>query len=180
MSRGLVAELDSPHQLGDMLPALFQEDEFAQRMCRALDEVLAPVFATLDCQEYYFDPTLTPVDFLDWLAGWVGVILDQNWPEARRRAWVEQAGELYRWQGTARGIAQYVALYTGQVPLVTDSGGVVWSGIPDGEVPGSPTPEVVVEVTVSDPTTVDTRHLDAIVAAAKPAHVAHRVEVVKS
>lgn len=176
--RGLIPDLGTPQPLELMLPGLFREDGFATRLCGALDEVLSPVLSTLDCLDAYLDPDLTPVDFLDWLAGWVGIMLDQNWPESRRRALVGRAGELYRWQGTARGIAQHVALYTGAQPEVDDSGGTASSEAPGGQLPGRSTPEVVVRVRVTDPASVDLRHLDAIVAAAKPAHVAHRVEVV--
>ena len=157
---------------------MYQEDDFAQGLCDGLDEVLAPVMATLGCLDAYFDPALTPLDFLDWLAGWVGVSLDQNWPELRRRALVARAGDLYRWQGTARGIAEHVALYSGVVPEVEDSGGAVWSPAPGGSLPGRAEPEVVVRVRSEDPGAIDLQHLDAIVAAAKPAHVAHRVEVI--
>ena len=176
--RGLIDGLDTPHPLERLLPALFQEDDFAQRLCAALDQVLAPAMSTLDCLDAYLDPALTPADFLDWLAGWVGVMLDQNWPESRRRALVARAGELYRWQGTARGIAEHVALYTGTEPEISDSGGTASSEQPGGPLPGQPTPEVVVRVRVADPASVDTRHLEAIVATAKPGHVTHRVEVV--
>ncbi len=66
--------------------------------------MLAPVFATLDCLDSYFDSYfdawLTPRDFLDWLAGWVGVVLDENWPLERQRALVGQMVALYGRRGT--------------------------------------------------------------------------------
>ena len=43
-----------------------------------LDQVLAPVFSTLDGLEAYVDPGTAPSDFLDWLASWVGIELDQH------------------------------------------------------------------------------------------------------
>jgi phage tail-like protein len=176
--RGTVPELDTPYPLSGLLPAMYQEDEFAVGLCDGLDEVLAPVLATLKCLEFYFDPAITPLDFVDWLAGWVAVSLDQNWPEARQRALVARAGDLYRWQGTTRGIAEHVALYAGVVPEVVDSGGAVWSPAPGGPLPGRAAPEVIVRVRAEDPGAIDLQQLDAIVAAAKPAHVAHRVEII--
>jgi phage tail-like protein len=176
--RSHIPELDTLYPLSTMLPAMYQEDNFAVGLCDGLDEVLAPVLATLTCLEYYFDPALTPLDFLDWLAGWVAISLDQNWPEARQRALVARAGDLYRWQGTARGIAEHVALYSGVVPQLEDSGGAVWSPAPGGPLPGRAEAEVIVRVQAEDLTAIDLQHLDAIVAAAKPAHVAHRVEIV--
>jgi hypothetical protein len=50
---------------------------------------------------------------------------------------------------------------------------------PGGELPGSPDPLVVVRVTVADPKAIDAQRLDALVSAAKPAHVLHRIEIVK-
>jgi phage tail-like protein len=175
--RGTVTGLGTPHPLGELLPALYQEDVFALRLCGALDDVLAPIIATLDCLDSYLDPNLTPLDFLDWLAEWVAVSLDQNWPEEQRRALVSRAAELYRWHGTVKGITEHVALYAGVTPEVQDSGGAVWSPVPGGPFPGSPALEVVVRVRVPDPSAMNPAHLDAIVAAVKPAHVAHRVEI---
>ena len=47
-------------------------------------------------------------------------------------------------------------------------------------MPGLCGPRLVVRVTVADPDAIDTARLDALVAAAKPAHVPHRVEIVKA
>ncbi|MDQ1374536.1 MAG: hypothetical protein QOJ09_1874, partial [Actinomycetota bacterium] len=85
-----------------MLPALYQDDDFALRFTAGLDDVAAPALAVLDNLTAYFDPLLAPSDFLPWLAGWVGIALDENWPEARQRALVARAGELYRSRGTAK------------------------------------------------------------------------------
>jgi hypothetical protein len=56
----------------------------------------------------------------------------------------------------------------------------MWSLAPGGQPPGRPEPEVVVRVHAPETAGIDIQHLDDIVAAAKPAHVAHRVEVVQS
>jgi phage tail-like protein len=175
--RGLIPGLGTPHPFGPLLPALFQEDDFVLRWCRGLDEVLAPVLSTLDCLDAYFDPALTPPDFLDWLAVWVNLSLDQNWPEERRRRLVYRAAELYRWQGTRRGIAEHVALYSGELPEIDDSGGAGWSAAPGGPLPGRAGGEIVVRVRPPPGHPVDWHHLEAIVATAKPAHIAHRIEV---
>ncbi|HYM50051.1 MAG TPA: phage tail protein, partial [Candidatus Limnocylindrales bacterium] len=107
-ARGLVPLLKTPHPLGAMLPGLFQDDGFAQRMMAAFDEVLAPIFSTLDNLEAYFDPWLAPEDFLDWLSAWVGLPLDETWPVERRRAFVARAYDLFRLRGTVRGLRAHV------------------------------------------------------------------------
>ncbi|MGG8406262.1 phage tail protein, partial [Streptomyces sp. 12297] len=70
--RRLVPGLPTPHPLGPQLPAVYAEDDTAQRITEALDEVLAPVLAVLDSLPAYFDPRLAPEDFGELLAAWVG------------------------------------------------------------------------------------------------------------
>lgn len=177
--RGHVAGLRTPHPLGPALPALYQDDDFALRMLSALDEVIAPIYATLDSFDAYLDPRLAPEDFLAWLAAWVGIGLDESWDEARRREVVARAVELYRLRGTATGLAAQVEIQTGGSVEIIENGATGWSVDPGGEMPGSPAPMVVVRVTVPDPRAVDAARLDALVATAKPAHVPHRIELVK-
>ena len=177
--RALVAGLPSAHPLGPSLPALYQDDDFAQRFLAGLDVVLAPIFSTLDNLDAYLDPNLAPDDFLAWLAGWVGIALDESWDESRRRAIVARAVELYRMRGTAIGLAGQVEIMTGGQVQIVENGATGWSVDPGGDLPGSPEPLVVVRVTVPEPKAVDAGRLDAMVAAAKPAHVLHRIEIVK-
>jgi phage tail-like protein len=182
--------LGSPHRLGAALPGLYQETDrileplgqagFVQRFTRALDDVLAPVYAALDSLPAYLDPQLTPVDFLDWLAGWVGVTLDETWPLSRRRALVGQAIRIYSLRGTARGLAEQIEIFTGIAPEIEESGGVSWSTTADSPLPGEPVPRVTVRLRAGPDEEIDERRLRALVAAARPAHVLAEVEVVKT
>lgn len=175
--RGMAAGLDTPYSFASLLPAIFQEDGVAIRLTAAFDDVLAPVIATLDCLHTYLDPKLAPTDFLDWLAGWVGVELDENWPLDRQRAIVTAAVALHRTRGTVAGLRALLELVTSGRVEVTDSGGTAWSNAPDAALPGSPAPMVTVRVFVPDPTAVSSRSIEALVAAGKPVHVAHQVAV---
>jgi phage tail-like protein len=177
--RGALSELESPHPLGWALPGLFHEDEFLQRFTSALDQVLAPILSTLDNLAAYFDPFLAPGDFVGWLAGWVGLELDENWPVSRQRTLVAGAAELHRWRGTVRGLAAHVALFTGCEPEIVDSGGCNWSSTPGADLPGTPERRVTVRIRAADAESVDRDRLERIVAAAKPAHVIHEIEVVE-
>jgi phage tail-like protein len=170
--RRLLPGLESPQPIGALLPALYQEDDFAQRLTTALDEVLAPVLVTLDCLDAYFDPLLAPDDFLDWLAGWVGVVLDEAWPLQRQRELVSEMVQLYQRRGTVSALRELLRIYTGAEPEISDNGGVAWSREPGADVPGSDAPFLVVRAGESP---AHARRLEAIVAAAKPAHVPHRV-----
>jgi phage tail-like protein len=177
--RGLVRALISPHPLGEALPALFQEDGFTQRFMSAFDASLAPVFATLDNLSAYFDPWLAPADFLEWLGSWFGLTLDEAWSLERRRAVLAHAFEFYRMRGTARGLKAQVEIFTGGTAEIIDTGGIATSTKAGEALPGSPNFAVMVRVAVDDPSTINTTRLEALVEAAKPAHVTHRVQVVK-
>lgn len=167
----------TPHPFAEMLPAMFHEDEFVLRLVGGLDDVLAPALVAMDCLWSYLDPLLAPADFLGWLAGWVGLATDRSWSVEQRRALVLQAAELYRWQGTARGLTTHVQLRAAEAEIV-DPGGVAWSQTPLGDLPGQADGEIVVRVPASGASTADPAELEAIVAAAKPAHIPHRVEIV--
>ena len=176
--RGGVAALATPHSLGETLPGIYRDEDFLQRFCAGLDEVLAPVLLTLDSMSAYIDPGTAPQDVLEWLAGWVGIALDGRHDTERRRAVVRSAFALHGVRGTAEGVRQAVALVFDGVPEVRDSGGTAWSVAAGGSLPGSDRQAMHVRLRVADRHSVDLQHLDAVVAAVKPAHVLHRVEVV--
>ena len=81
----LSAGLATPHPLGSTLPPLYHSDDFAQQLCAAFDDVLAPIFAILDCFPAYLDAGTAPEDMLDWLAGWIGLTLTDQGGAARKR-----------------------------------------------------------------------------------------------
>jgi phage tail-like protein len=176
--RGTLPDLESPVPLVTLLPSIYQDDLFTHRFTAGFDTVLAPVFASLDCIDAYIDPWLCPDDFLDWLAGWVGLVLDEDWPVERQRAFIANAVQLYRWRGTVEGLRAELAIYTGGSVEISETGGTVWSPRPGGRFPGEEVPRMAVRITVDDPASVNQRRLDAMIAAAKPAHVVHTAEVV--
>ena len=179
--RGVIEGLASPHPLAATLPALYQEnDDFAVRFCEALDEVLAPVLLALDNIDAYVDPLTAPSDFLEWLAAWVGIDLDETWPDVKQREQVKNAVELYRWRGTKKGLSDVIELYAGVKPEIEDNGGTVASDGPQGPLPGTPRPHVRITVRVPAGRDVDEGRLHDLVSTAKPAHVPHTIEVVRS
>ena len=177
--RGLVNSLNSPHPLGQYLPSLYQEDDFAQRFLSAFDAALAPIFVTLDNLNAYMDPWLAPEDFLDWLGSWFGLTLDEAWSVERRRALVANAFEFYRMRGTSKGLKAHVEVFTGGTVEIVDTGGLATSTTAGAPFPGSPNFAVLVRVQVDDPASVNMVRLEALVAAAKPAHLTHKIQVVK-
>lgn len=176
--RGTIEGLASPHPLGGQLPAMFLADPFAQQLCAALDEVLAPVLATLDSFPAYLDPATAPEDDLAWLAGWLGMTVDNNQPEGRRRDLVAAGVELLSRRGTVQGLRDAIRAYLDLEVDISEPGGAHWSSTSGTPLPGTRGGELVVRVPVTDPASFDVRRLDAVVAAVVPAHVRFRVEVV--
>jgi phage tail-like protein len=175
--RGTVIGIPTAKPLIELLPAVYQEDEMTGRLTAGLDDVLAPVFMTLDALDAHVDPQLCPEDFIDWLAGWVGLVLDETWPVDRRRELVARGVEIYRMRGTVEGLRAEVEIFTGGTVEISETGGTAWSPTPGGEFPGEAEPRLAVRVTVDHPEALSEKTLDALVAAAKPAHVVHRVEI---
>jgi phage tail-like protein len=176
--RGLLPAVATPHPVAHTLPGLYEDDSFVQRFCSGLDVVLAPVLYTLDSLSAYLDPGTAPDDVLEWLAGWVGIALDGSSDPRRRRELVRSAFVVHRLRGTAEGIRRAVAVAFDAEPEVRETGAAGWSADPTAPVPGTFPQAVVVRLRIADPSPVDLERLDAVVAAVKPAHVPHRVEIV--
>ena len=175
--RGAVEGLRSAHPLGRTLPALYQDDDFVQRLCSGLDEVLAPVLLTLDGLPAYLDPGTAPEDVLEWLGGWVGLAVEA--PDARRRTLVREAVELHRWRGTVQGVRRALAAALDLECDVEDTGGSAWSSDPGASPPGTAPAALTVTVRSDDPDSVDVERVESLVAAVTPAHVPRRVRVVQ-
>jgi phage tail-like protein len=173
-----IADLPTPHPIGDRLPSVYQDGDFVRGFTSALDGVLAPAFVVLDCFAAYLDPHLTPPDFIDWLATWVGLEIDEGWPEEQRRELVASAVELHRWRGTCRGLATQVRLLTGGEVEVTDNGGCAAADRPDAPLPGAEEPAVVVRIRLPDPGSVDRGTLLTAITEVVPAHVRVHLELV--
>jgi len=176
--RRAVPRLPSPRPFDRELPSLLQDDEFCVGLTSALDEVIAPVFATLDCWDSYLDPHLAPDDFVDWVASWVGVDIDETWPLDRRRQLVEDVVALYRIRGTVAGLAAHLHLYTAATPEILENGGCRWSQEADSPLPGTADAVMAVRLRVPDPALINRSTVDRIVAASRPAHLAYTVEII--
>ncbi|MGP3686804.1 phage tail protein [Streptomyces sp. IBSNAI002] len=180
MSRAAVPGLPSRHPIGEQLPALYADDDFAQRFTAGLDTVLAPVFSVLDNLPAYFDPRLAPADFLPWLATWVGGVDDPRWPLELRREAVARAVELHRWRGTRRGLTEALRLILGVSAEVSGDGAATWSRTPGADLPPAPPQEVLIRVWPlhdGGAHPVDADRVHALIRTLCPVHTVCRVEV---
>jgi phage tail-like protein len=114
------------------LPAVYREDavsaDFLDRFLALFEALWDTIGQRVEDIAGYFDPDSTPAagagpgatDFLSWLASWLGLALDRQWPEERRRRLVKYAHQLYRQRGTPEGLRLHIELYTGLKPYVLE------------------------------------------------------------
>jgi phage tail-like protein len=86
-----------------------------------LDGLVDPVSGAVRLAgiQRYFDPgpnlpdhERAPEKFLDWLAGWVALVLRTDLDELRQRDFIARAVSLYRLRGTKQGLEEFVRIYT--------------------------------------------------------------------
>jgi len=120
------------------LPATLQADGFINRFLLAFEQILTGtnfpsetspgiidsssrnppgLEAVIESIYTYFDPDLTPAEFLPWLASWVALSLRDNWESQTRRDFIKQIVHLYGKRGTKEGLKQILSLYLKSVGL---------------------------------------------------------------
>jgi phage tail-like protein len=103
------------------LPAIYADlDEFMGRFVILFESFWAPIQDQVANIHYYLDPKLMPAGLLPWMSGWSGLQLNEQWPEERRRQLVRSAVQLFRRRGTARGLRQFLEIFTGVTPRIVE------------------------------------------------------------
>ena len=106
------------------LPAVWGENpvaaDFTDRFLSVFDTILRSVEHQLDTQARLFDPLSAPAeqgrDFLSWLASWIGVGLDRQWPERKRREFLKRAASWFPLRGTREGLWRQLVFFLGMEP----------------------------------------------------------------
>lgn len=120
------------------LPATLQADDLVDRFLLAFEQILTGsdfpseinpdiidrssshppgLEAVIESIHTYFNPDLTPEEFLPWLASWVALSLRNDWKTPTKREFIKQIVPLYRLRGTQDGLAQVLSLYLKSVKL---------------------------------------------------------------
>jgi phage tail-like protein len=154
------------------LPPCYQEDDFLGRFLLIFESIIDPLERCIDQIPLYFDPRMTPESFLNWLASWVNIALNEKWSIEQRRSLIRAAAELYRWRGTRRGLSEYLQLYTGVKPIIVEPE----QAHPDDHEPLPPHVFRVI-LNVPDLEEIDPEIVQAIIEAEKPAHTAYILEI---
>jgi phage tail-like protein len=110
------------------LPAVFAAEpssaDFTARFLSLFDTTVRAIERGVDAEARLFDPAAAPaervgtapIDFLSWLASWVGITFDRSWSEARRRRFLKNAGRLFARRGTVGGLRQQLLQVLGWEP----------------------------------------------------------------
>jgi len=145
------------------LPSFFARGGLMDRFLLIFESVLAPSVQLVDHIPLILDPRTMPADCLPWMASWLDLTLNENWPETRRRDLIRAASELYRWRGTRKGLCLYLKTYAGVTPELEE------------EVGQPHTFRVTLRVPADEP--VDEGLVRAIIEAEKPAHTAYELVI---
>jgi phage tail-like protein len=145
------------------LPPIFHEQPFLGHFLLAFEGVFLPIEQIVDNFDLYLDPHTAPPSFLDQLARWLDLTLDEKWPLEKRRAVVAEAAALYHRRGTRWTLSRFLEIYTGAVPEIIE---------PEDE------PfffRVVLRVPLGHD--VDYTTVERIIQANKPAHTTYSLEI---
>jgi phage tail-like protein len=104
----------------EYLPGVYHGNEFLGRFLLIVESILDPIDRQAANLHHYFDPRLAPPEMLSWLGSWLGLVMDERWPEERRRELVASAAPLYAWRGTKQGLRELLRLYTGIEPEIDE------------------------------------------------------------
>ena len=102
------------------LPALYYDDELMGHLLMLFESFWGPINRQIDHLDTYFDPKMTPAEFLPWLASWADMTLDERWSEDRQRRLLNSMAVLHRKRGTKAGLDMYLEIFTGEKPLIVE------------------------------------------------------------
>jgi phage tail-like protein len=108
------------------LPAIYRRSDAVGRnlvrdVCFLFEHMFDSVEVNLTNGWRFYDPHVTPPEFLIWLSGWTAFSLDLDWPEPQKRALIKRAVDLYRIRGTKRGLTLFLRLFTGHEPDIEEN-----------------------------------------------------------
>jgi phage tail-like protein len=145
------------------MPVIYQDNDFMGRFLLIFESIWEPIERRQDQIGMYFNPHTCPPGFLPWIADWLALSINTDWPEQRIRRFIAEAMDLYRWRGTRYGLERMIEVCTGIAPQIT-------------EPPGQP---FVFQVAMKLPqqTDVDRDLIEQLIVAHKPAHTGYVLEI---
>jgi len=105
------------HDYVSRLPRTYSRDpaaaSFLLRYLAIFDGVLGDLDARSADRQALLDPYAAPQEILSWLAGFLGLVLDERWPVPVRRQLIAEAACLFRFRGTVRGLEKFLEIVIG-------------------------------------------------------------------
>jgi len=109
------------------LPAVFGEDaagaNFTDRFLSIFDTTFRSIEKQIDTEARFFDPLSAPakgvgrsIDFLSFIASWIGLTIDRQLSAKQRRQLVKRAASLYSLRGTTEGLRRQLIFFLGMEP----------------------------------------------------------------
>lgn len=96
------------------LPAVYREDDtsadFLERFLANFEGMFTSLEDRIAAASALFDVRSAPTHTLDWLASWLGLVLDPAMDEVRRRQLIRFAMPLYQYRGTTQAVRLAVQL----------------------------------------------------------------------
>jgi phage tail-like protein len=122
----------NPETWLNYLPALYQKGEankqrFLEQFLGLFESFLTTAEQWIDTMPGLLDPQAAPDSplgsWLDWLAGWLALELEESWTEPQRRQALANAFTLYNQRGTVEGLQHLIDLYTQATALIEEPAG---------------------------------------------------------
>jgi phage tail-like protein len=106
--------------LKEYLPAVYQADptsaSFLDRYLANVEGIYTAIEGRIEQVQAVFDVHTAPTEALQWLASWLGAVLDPAWEDARRRLFLQHAMQIFAERGTLSGLIRAVRLAVDACP----------------------------------------------------------------
>lgn len=115
------------------LPQVFSRDDaaasFLRRYLALFEGFLGELEGKADARHVLLDPRSAPPEILPWLAGFLGLTLDERMARAPRPGGrledvrptlVSEAARLFRFRGTVAGLRRFLEIYLGVSPILIE------------------------------------------------------------
>lgn len=118
------------------LPAIYrtqaEDPELLERFLSLFESQFTELDEKIDQLPRLLDPAAAPAAWLPWLAGWLGLEIEEAWPEEKKRRAVAGAFAAAAKRGTPAGLREAVRFATGvDVRIAEPVLGATWWALPE-------------------------------------------------